>query len=338
VSKFFRGFRVYGYPAAIAAVVVEAGREVPMQSLRWFRMSVALSGSLFLWACGDGRSPAVPSSLDDGALLPEAATHAPPVATPSGLLVSVDWLAEHRGRPNVAVLHVGTAAAYNAGHVPGAWFVDLAALQSTQNGIPVMLNPPDVLRGVLEAAGVATSQHVIVTGDGPLQAARAFFILEYLGHPSVHLLDGGRAAWQAAFGLSTGSAVAERPGRLATPVRADRLATADWVEARLGDPRVVLLDARPAVNFAVSRIPGASSLPWTQLVESTAMPRVRSVPELRTLFAEAGTDTAHEVVAYCSSGMMSSVSYFVARYLGHNVRLYDGSMLEWTALGLPLEP
>jgi thiosulfate/3-mercaptopyruvate sulfurtransferase len=249
----------------------------------------------------------------------------------------VNWLAENRTRPNVVVLHVGTLASYNQGHVPGAWFVNLASLQSTQNGVPIMLNPPDVLRSVLEAAGVTTSQHVIVTGE-PLPAARGFFILEYLGHPSVHLLDGGRAAWQAAFGLSTESASAARPGRMVTPVRADRLATADWVKARLGDPRVVLLDARPAGAFGVSRIPGAASLPWTQLVESTAMPRLRSVSELRALFAQAGADARDEVVTYCTSGMMSSMSYVVARYLGYNVRLYDGSMLEWTALGLPLEP
>src|SRR5690606_22631453 len=66
------------YPTAMAAVAAEAGREVPMQSLRWFRLSVALSGSLFLWACGEGGAPAAPSSLADEALLPEAVTHPPP--------------------------------------------------------------------------------------------------------------------------------------------------------------------------------------------------------------------------------------------------------------------
>jgi thiosulfate/3-mercaptopyruvate sulfurtransferase len=235
------------------------------------------------------------------------------------------------------VLHVGTQTIYNQGHVLGAWFVNLGSLQSTQNGVPLMLNAPEVLRGVLEAAGVTTSQHVIVTGDGPLAAARGFFILEYLGHPSVHLLDGGRAAWQAAFGLSTDPASAAQPGRMMTPVRADRLATALWVQARLRNPRVVLLDARPAASFAVSRIPGAASLPWTQLVESTAMPRLLSVGQLRAFFAQAGADAPDEVVTYCTSGMMSSLSYFVARYLGYNVRLYDGSMLEWTELDFELE-
>jgi len=68
------------------------------------------------------------------------------------------------------------------------------------------------------------------------------------------------------------------------------------------------------------------------------MPRLRPVPELRALFAQAGAGAPDEVVTYCTSGMMSSMSYVVARYLGYNVRLYDGSMFEWTALGFPLEP
>ena len=294
----------------------------------------AIFGAVSVAGCNG--TPTEPGPLTS-AQGPASDLGSPPVATPPGVLVSVDWLAEHRTRPNVVVLHVGALAAYNQGHVPGARFVNLASLQSTRNGVPLELNSPEVLRSVLEAAGVATSQHVVVTGDGPLPAARGFFILEYLGHPSVHLLDGGRAAWQAAYGLSTEPATAERPGRMVTPVRDDRLVTAAWVQASLGDPRIKLLDARPPTDFAASRIPGALSLPWTQLVESTAMPRLRPVPELRALFAQTGAEPSDEVVTYCTSGMMSSMSYFAARYLGYRVRLYDGSMLEWTALGLPLE-
>jgi 3-mercaptopyruvate sulfurtransferase SseA len=219
-----------------------------------------------------------------------AGARARPSPPRPGLLVSVNWLAENRTRPNVVVLHVGTLAAYNQGHVPGAWFVNLASLQSTQNGVPVMLNPPDVLRSVLEAAGVTTSQHVIVTGDGPLPAARGFFILEYLGHPSVHLLDGGRAAWQAAFGLSTEPASADRPGRMVTPVRATGWRRLTGCRRGSGSPgSCCSTRGRPATS-PCRGFPGAASLPWTQLVESTAMPRLRSVPELRALFSQAGAD------------------------------------------------
>src|SRR5687768_10520027 len=308
-----------------------------MKSMMRTKVVIGTVLGAVLAVAGCSGTPTEPGPVPSAQSLAASDLDRRPVASPPGLLVSVDWLAENRTRPNVVVLHVGALAAYNQGHVPGAWFVNLAALQSTRNGVPVELNPPEVLRSVLEAAGVTTSQHVVITGDGPLPAARAFFILEYLGHPSVHLLDGDRAAWQAAYGLSTAAAAADRPGRVVTPVRDERLVTVDWVKANRGNPRVELLDARPATDFAAGRIPGAASLPWTQLVESTAMPRLRPVPELRALFAQTGADASDEVVTYCTSGMMSSMSYFAARYLGYRVRLYDGSMLEWTALGLPLE-
>lgn len=304
-----------------------------MSLMRTTSVTGAIVAGMLSVGCNGTPTEPVPSAQTP----PASELERPPVATPPGLLVSVDWLAENRTRPNVVVLHVGTLANYNQGHVHGAWFVDLGSLQSTRNGVPLELNPPEALRSVLEAAGVTTSQHVIVTGDAALPAARGFFVLEYLGHPSVHLLDGGRAAWQAAYGLSTETASADRPGRMVTPVR-DRLVPVDWVQAHLEDPGIRLIDARPSADFGVSRIPGAVSLPWTQLVESTAMPRLRPVAELRALYAQAGAEPSDEIVAYCTSGMMSSMGYFVARYLGYRVRLYDGSMLEWTALGLPVEP
>jgi thiosulfate/3-mercaptopyruvate sulfurtransferase len=280
--------------------------------------------------------PTEPSPVVQAAVSGNSLAHVP-VATRPELLVSVDWLARHQTRPNVKVLHVGTRANYDLGHVPGAFLVELSALQTTVDGVPFTLRPPEVLRSVLEDAGVSTSDHIVVTGDGPLQAARGFFVLEYLGHPRVALLDGGRAAWQSAFGLSTAPALAGRSGRLVTPVRQDRLATAGTVLNALGVSRVVLLDARPASDFNNARIPGALSLPWSQLVISSAMPLLRPTPQLRALYAATGATVRDDVITYCTSGMMSSMAYFVARYLGYDVQLYDGSMLEWTARGLPLE-
>jgi thiosulfate/3-mercaptopyruvate sulfurtransferase len=294
-------------------------------------------GALAMTGC-EVRPPTEPASfpaLEVSARAPDLVRV--PVATRPQLLVSVDWVVRNAGRPNVVILHVGTAGNYNAGHVPGAWFVNLAALQSTQDEVPFMLNSPSSMRSVLEAAGVSTSHHVIVTGDGMLQAARGFFILEYLGHPRVSLLDGGRAAWQSENELSTEPSVADWPGRMTPPVWPQRLATAEWIQDRLGSSGTILVDARSVADYNAARIPGAANLPWGQLVESVALPLLKPVEDLRARFVQTGADVRSEVVTYCVSGMMSSMSYFVARYLGYDVRLYDGSMLEWTALGLPLE-
>jgi thiosulfate/3-mercaptopyruvate sulfurtransferase len=302
-----------------------------MQAGKLFGLVAAV---LVLGAC-----EAMPTAPADSTL--QTAAGAPslvhvPVATRQNLLVTAEWLHHNLDRPGIVVLHFGSAAGYNAGHVPGARLVTLASVQSTQNGVPIMLNAPAVLRSVLEAAGVSTGNHVIVTGDDALGAARGFFILEYLGHPRVSLLDGGRAAWGAAYELST-EMPQVKPGRMVTPVRTGLVVTGDQVQGMLGDPGVRLVDARPAANYNGGHIPGAASLPWASLVVSPALPLLRPVPELRAAFAGTGALVRNDVVVYCTSGMMSSVAYFVARYLGYDVTVYDGSILEWNAKGWALE-
>jgi thiosulfate/3-mercaptopyruvate sulfurtransferase len=265
-----------------------------------------------------------------------------PTLTPNpDLLVSTEWLASRLQDPAVVVVHVGTQANFNAGHIPGARFVNLGSLQGTRDGVPFMLNDVAVLREAFEAAGVAGTSHVVVYGDGPLQAARGFFVLDYLGHPRVSLLDGGKAVWAAESRPMSATASPVTRGSWTPAPRADRLVTAAWIRDRLQDTRTVLIDARPTADYAgevaptaqlprPGHIPGASNVPWSQLVVSTEMPKLRARAELETLLGATGARPGVAVVTYCTSGMMSSVAYFAARYLGHDVKLYDGSWFDWS--------
>ncbi|NIQ54333.1 MAG: sulfurtransferase, partial [Gammaproteobacteria bacterium] len=74
------------------------------------------------------------------------------------------------------------------------------------------------------------------------------------------------------------------------------------------------------------------------LIRSTAQPALRDPESLRARFREAGVDDGDTVVTYCRTGMQSSFAYFVARYLGYDTRLYDGSFMDWSRRGeLPVE-
>jgi thiosulfate/3-mercaptopyruvate sulfurtransferase len=239
------------------------------------------------------------------------------------------------------VLHVGTQANYDAGHIPGARFVALAPLQPTTNDIPFMLASVQTLRNAFEEAGVNAQSHVVVTGDGLTQATRGFFMLDYLGHPRVSLLDGGKQAWQAENRTLSTERVTPTRGSMGTTARPDRLALIDWVNANRQASGIFLVDARTQPDYAgdvapstnvprPGHIPGAWNVPWQELVVSTTDPRLKDVPSLRALHADFGMDPRNTIVAYCFSGMLSSVNYFVARYLGYEARLYDGSMFEWS--------
>jgi thiosulfate/3-mercaptopyruvate sulfurtransferase len=211
-----------------------------------------------------------------------------------------------------------------------------------------MLLDDDQLRAAIQAAGVSTSDQVIVSSDNITAATRGFFILDYLGHPRVSLLDGGNVAWRAS-GLPVSTQMeTPTPGSMVTPTRSDRLVTWDWVFAALENEDVTLLDARPFAAYQGTanpnpnpprngHIPGAHSVFWPQFLVSAANPVLKDPEILRQLVASTGATTSSTVVTYCFSGMLSSVAYFVVRYLGYDASLYDGSMFEWSPrLDLPI--
>ncbi|NIP78057.1 MAG: hypothetical protein GWM90_02170, partial [Gemmatimonadetes bacterium] len=216
--------------------------------------------------------------------------------------------------------------------------------------------PADSMARMLEQAGVG-GDRIVVVGE-PIPAGRAYAALDYLGlGDRAAILDGGPGALQPGSGpggdlaADTAAAAGERaaPGaaELETRVRDDMIVDADWVHERLEDPGVAILDARPPAQFSgetpgegidrPGHIPGARNVFWQTLVESEANPRLKDEAELRRIFEEAGADPGDIVVAYCRTGGQGSFLYSVARHLGYDVRLYDGSYVDWSRTEFPVE-
>jgi len=288
--------------------------------------AVALAGAA-VFGCGDRQ--------DTGTVV--AAPEPPALRTE--LLVTADWLAASLEDTDVVILHVGgDEAEYRGAHIPGARFIPLGALNQERDGVPGMLPPSAELAATFAGAGISDMMHVIVYG-APLFAARAFVALEQIGQPRVSLLDGGLPAWRAGGHPLSDSPVAPVAGSLvARPT--DVVVTGDWVRDRLEDPTIALIDARPPAQFTgedpgsgiprPGHIPGAENVFWEQLIVSAEDPRLQDVATLRALFAEHGATADRTVVTYCRTGMQSSFAYFVARYLGHQTRIYDGSFVDWS--------
>lgn len=261
------------------------------------------------------------------------------------LLVSPAWLSAHLGQPGIVVIHADRdRAAYDAGHIAGSQFLALASIVVERDGVPNELPSVAALDSVLESIGIGDDSRVIITGD-PLAAGRLFFTLDYLGHGShAALLDGGTPAWVAAgFPVAQESAT---PGRATfTPApRPDVLADAAWVHTHLHDSTVALLDARPAADYAgtpgssppTGHIPGARNIFWKTTLGGTP-PALLDRAALEAMFKAAGAAPGDLVVTYCRTGVQASFLYFVARYLGYGVKLYDGSFAEWSQLaGMPI--
>lgn len=267
-------------------------------------------------------------------------------AASPGMLVAAADLAAILADPSVVVVAVGNQPAeFAAGHIPGARFVRYADIAIDIDGIQSELPPVDRLRQVLAAAGITDRSRVIIYGS-PIAATRMFFTLDYFGHAHARVLNGGLPAWKAAGGaIETGAArVPAATAQLTPQVRAERVVSADWITERLSTSKMTLLDARPDDEFTGAdhgmngmhvkgHLPDAQQLSWTTLLDSSG----KFLPdrELRRKYEAIGAVNGTPLVSYCLVGMRASVTYFVARHLGYDARLYDGSIVDWTRRKLP---
>ena len=268
------------------------------------------------------------------------------VAASSGLLVSADELATMLEDPTVVVVAVGNSADdFTAGHIPGARFVLYGDIAPDINGLQSELPPVDQLRRVLANAGIGDRSKVVIYGS-TISATRMFFTLDYFGHPDARVLNGGLAAWKARGGrLEVSPPPAAAAGAPLTPKpQPDRVVSADWIKERLATPKIKLLDARPDPEFTgsdggmngmhvVGHLPGAQQLVWNTLLDSTG--KFLPDAELRKKYEAIGASAGTPLVSYCMIGMRASVTYFVARHLGYDARMYDGSITDWSRRKLP---
>lgn len=267
-----------------------------------------------------------------------------PAAAPADAGAGVDLFVDE---PTAAaqLLFVGGDSMPQAAERAGALFVPLSTFSVERDGIPNEFPPADSLAASLEAAGVRGDRFLIV-GE-PIPAGRAYAAFDYLGlGDRASLLDGGLAV----LGVTPAAVAAaprEEAAELDVDPRDDMIVDAQWVHARLDEPNVVILDARPPAEFSgetpgegidrPGHIPGATNLFWQTLVESEDNPRLKNETELRRLFEQAGARPGVTVVAYCRTGGQSSFLYAVARHLGYDVRLYDGSFIDWSRTDYPVE-
>jgi len=274
----------------------------------------------------------------------------PQAATPRDqLLVTQAWLSEHKADKNVVILHVGTAAGYQAAHIPGAHLVEPNGLTvKSPEGLITELPPPEELHAQMQALGISDRSHVIVysENEGIARATRIILTLDSAGfgeHAS--LLDGGLKGWQAA-GLATTTETPPATTVVLSPLKMQsRIVTADYVQSHMKAPRTVIIDARasefyngekPGVEGAApGHVPGAHSLPFTSVYD--AQGKEKSPEELKALFRQAGVSPGDHVIAYCHIGIQATAVIFAARTLGMDAVLYDGSFQDWSKRGLPVE-
>jgi len=269
-------------------------------------------------------------------------------------LISAAELAERLGRVTLLDARFDLAqpaageAAYAQGHLPGALYAHLerdlsamppaAALCGGRHPLP----PPDAFARTAARWGLTPTSHVVVyDASGGMYAARAWWLLRWIGVEAVAVLDGGLNAWTAAGGaLASGVTAAPPPAGDFPLPEVPVLATIDAERLQRGLDRVVLLDARAPERYrgdvepldpVAGHIPGALNRPFVRNLGADG--RFLPAATLRTDFdALTGGRPAAEVVQQCGSGVTAchNLLAMAVAGLGDSV-LYAGSWSEWCA-------
>lgn len=268
-------------------------------------------------------------------------------------LRTAEWLLAHRHDPDLRVLDCRYALsdpllgrlAYLEGHVPGAVYADL----ETDLSGPVLMSGaggrhplphPQTLAAWLGAAGIGNSSRVLCYDDpdagGGYYASRAWWLLRWLGHREVYVLDGGWPAYLAAGGEVSTAEPTPTPTTFVPVVQPEMVATAEDVQAR--DAGTVLIDSRAPERYRgntepldkkAGHIPGAVNRPFSAAFTGEGRYQPAQAQAERLNVGDAPT------IAYCGSGVSATPNLLARELAGvplgpHN-RLYAGSWSDWVS-------
>ena len=268
------------------------------------------------------------------------------VAADEPILVTPGWLHDHLKDDNLVILHVSFLQYdFDQEHIEGAQYLwpENLAPNSPQGSY----NAPDLKKAteLLRSFGVNENSHIVLyhVRNEVSPTARMFLTLENLGlQGKVSFLNGGVDAWkQAGFAVTT-TTKSPKTGNV-TLRQGDRLVDKNYVLKTLGARNGIVVDARakqyydgePTGNPRDGHIAGAINIPYFDMVNQKN--EFKSLDSLRTYFVPV-VSPEKEVVTYCFIGQTASVIYMAGRLLGYNMKLYDGSMQEWSRIpSLPME-
>jgi thiosulfate/3-mercaptopyruvate sulfurtransferase len=280
-------------------------------------------------------------------------------------LVETDRLAARLGDPDLVVLDCTTHLIpdpnitytvkpgredFEAGHIPGAQFVDLQAdLSDRRPRLRFMLPQPADFAATMGRFGVGEGSRVVLySTTTPQWAARVWWMLRNYGFDNAAVLNGGFAKW-AKEGRPVEIGLARPRPPAAFVVRGDRglMVGKEAVQAAIGDAATCTINALTPPQHAGSggntygrpgRIAGSVNVPAASLLDPESGAFLPAAA-LRTRFAAVGAFDKPQVITYCGGGIAASADALALVMLGHpDVRLYDASMSEWANdPNLPME-
>lgn len=271
------------------------------------------------------------------------------------MIVSTDWLQERLQEKNLIIFDcrfnlaepAEGARLYEKNHIPTAVYAHLEHHLSGEKGTAGGRHPlPDLqaFQAFLESRGVSNDSIVVAYDDGlSMFAGRLWWLLTYVGHKNVFILDGGYNEW-----TKNGCAVsAERPIRQSTTyrlhVQKEMIAGLEDVKAASSKNKALLIDARAPERYLgetepLDRVPGHIPGAINRFfAEGMKEGKWKNAEEQKKRFK--GIDSNEPVIVYCGSGVSATSNVIALKLAGYtDVKLYPGSYSEWSSdPALPIE-
>ena len=266
-------------------------------------------------------------------------------------VVSAAWLHDHLDDPQVTIADCRFSLTqpalgqeqYETSHIPGAFYLDLNQDLSRPVGkhggrhpLPEMTHLGDRLSAMGVCSDLPEPTLVVAYDDSRLAfASRLWWLLRYLGHDRVAVLDGGFAGWQAAGYPVTQAIPTPKAGAFVPRLQPDQVVNIEQVKARKGLLEVALVDSREAERYRgehepidpiAGHIPGALNYPWQTVTDADGYIRPAEAQQQRWHALE----SAQEILVYCGSGVTACVNLLSLELAGIQTgKLYAGSWSDW---------
>ncbi|MFD0713016.1 sulfurtransferase [Paenibacillus sp. GCM10027626] len=262
-------------------------------------------------------------------------------------IVSIKWTLARMYEPDIVIVDCrfllgqpdAGREAYEASHIPGAVYLDLERDLSgalDEHGGRHPLPDPATLAHRLSQAGISNESRVIAyDSQGGAMASRLWWLMRYLGHEQVYVMDGGFPAWQEAGFPVTAEQRIVVPASFYAVVQHGMLAEVYDVQAKLRQPGVALVDSREAPRYrgevepidpVAGHIPGAINRFWKDGLDEQGL--FKSPEAQKERFAD--LEEAEEIIVYCGSGVTACPNVLALQQAGfYNVKLYAGSWSDW---------
>ncbi len=266
----------------------------------------------------------------------------------SSPLVSVEWLHQRLGDSQLRIVDcrfslqdpLAGQLAFRDGHIPGAVFLDLEAdlsapVRPDRQGGRHPLPVPEVLAETLGTTGIG-NEHFVVAYDAPpaggMYAPHLWWLLRWLGHDQVAVLDGGIKAWrEAGYEVST-SAVEYASTTFRANPRPEMVVDANTVAHRPAG--TILMDSRAPERYlglvepidpVAGHIPGAINRNWLESLDASGRFKTGAAQ------AERFAGLEGEIIAYCGSGVSATANVLALELVGKQTKLYAGSWSDWVS-------